>query len=281
MNIDTSIIRSGFDGKKCFVHARFCETPSYLIATAQYLTDITACDLFDGIYSSKSYDGGKTFSPIYKSPVTSPHGPKELSDGTVMWLGRTFSCENAKMEKDCVKAYKVNTNDGSMEYLGEIENITVDGMSVLSCEPYAVQLENGKIVAQIRVQSSPLKVYTTYQSESFDGGRTWTKPYPVLPTFGGAPSHLLRHSSGALICTYGFRGDPYAKAPFGIRAMISLDGGESWSDYTDIYVNNISLDLGYPETVELRDGSLLTVFYAHESAKDPAVILQQKWRIIA
>ena len=62
MQINTTVIRSGFDGKKCFVHARFCETPSYLIATAQYLTDITACDLFDGIYSSKSYDGGKTWT---------------------------------------------------------------------------------------------------------------------------------------------------------------------------------------------------------------------------
>ena len=62
MNITTTVLRSGFDGKKCFVHARFCETPEYLLATAQYLTDITACDLFDGIYSSKSYDGGKTWS---------------------------------------------------------------------------------------------------------------------------------------------------------------------------------------------------------------------------
>lgn len=62
MQINTTVIRSGFDGKKCFVHARFCETPSYLIATAQHLTDITACDLFDGIYSSKSYDGGKTWT---------------------------------------------------------------------------------------------------------------------------------------------------------------------------------------------------------------------------
>jgi len=31
--------------------------------------------------------------------------------------------------------------------------------------------------------------------------------------------------------------------------------------------------------VELSDGSLLTVFYAHPAADQPAVIMQQKWRI--
>ena len=54
-------MRSGYDGRKCFVHARFCEAPGFLIATAQYL-DVSGCDLFGGIYSSKSYDGGKTWT---------------------------------------------------------------------------------------------------------------------------------------------------------------------------------------------------------------------------
>ena len=90
MQINTTVIRSGFDGKKCFVHARFCETPSYLIATAQYLTDITACDLFDGIYSSKSYDGGKTWGEEIvissDSPVADLGYPSsvELSDGSIL-----------------------------------------------------------------------------------------------------------------------------------------------------------------------------------------------------
>jgi len=96
---------------------------------------------------------------------------------------------------------------------------------------------------------------------------------------GGAPAHLLKHSSGLLICTYGFRGDPMGSAPFGIRVMFSRDGGETWSTSEDIYVNDFSLDLGYPSTVELKDGSLLTVFYAHLEPDAPAVILQQKWRM--
>ena len=226
-----------------------------------------------------SYDGGKTFSPLYKSPITSPHGPIELRDSSLMWLGRTFSCENSRMETDAVKAYRVNTADGSMEYLGEIENIEFEGQKALSCEPYAIELDDGTILAHIRVQCYPIHVFTLYQSKSTDGGKTWSKPRQILTREGGAPSHLLKHSSGLLICTYGFRGEPMRTPPFGIRVMFSRDNGETWSESESIYENDFSLDLGYPSTVELADGSLLTVYYAHLEPDAPAVILQQKWRI--
>lgn len=37
--------------------------------------------------------------------------------------------------------------------------------------------------------------------------------------------------------------------------------------------------LGYPSTVELSDGTLQTVFYAHRKKGDPCVILAQNWRL--
>jgi len=77
-----------------------------------------------------------------------------------------------------------------------------------------------------------------------------------------------------LIATYGYRDLPY-----GIKVMFSYDGGKSWSEGKYIYSNDISGDLGYPSTVELRDGSLLTVFYAHIDHDGEAVILAQKWRL--
>lgn len=226
-----------------------------------------------------SFDNGRTFGPLFKSPVTSPHGPIELQDGTLLWLGRTFSHENAHMGNDCLKAYRVNTANGSMELIGEIENIMFEGNRALSCEPYAIQLADGSILAHIRVQYYPVKLFTLYQSRSFDGGRTWSSPKRILPISGGAPAHLLMHSSGLLICSYGFRGDPMGTAPFGIRVMFSRDGGENWSASEELYRNDFSLDLGYPSTVECKDGSLLTLFYAQLLPNGPAVVLQQKWRI--
>ncbi len=63
MKTTPHILRSGYDGKKCFVHARFCEAPDFLIATAQYL-DVSGCDLFDGICACKSFDGGRTWTEL-------------------------------------------------------------------------------------------------------------------------------------------------------------------------------------------------------------------------
>ena len=75
-----------------------------------------------------------------------------------------------------------------------------------------------------------------------------------------------------------FLGLANAATPFGIKAMFSSDGGKTWDIGNDIYVNNVNYDLGYPSTIELKDGSLLTVFYAHQGEGHPAVIMQQKWR---
>lgn len=223
-----------------------------------------------------SRDGGVTFDKKQKSPVTSPHGPVELPDGTMLWVGRTFHSQKLPKEgKECVEAHRIYP-DGSMEYLGEIENVEMDGEYPLSCEPHAIVLEDGRILVHIRMQTKGTKnnIFTIFQSESLDGGRTWTKPIRLLDRRGGSPPHLLRHSSGVLICTYARR-----VAPFGVKAMLSKDGGATWEIDHDLYVNEVSSDLGYPSTVELKDGSLLTVFYAHPAPGEPAVIMQQKWRL--
>ena len=170
-----------------------------------------------------SNDCGVTFGEIHKSPITSPHGPIELHDGTLLWIGRTFNPKQThEIENDFVQAYKINL-DGTMEFVGKIENVTVNGIETLSCEPHSIVLEDGTILTHIRVQNQPEKIFTIFQSESHDNGKTWD---------------------------YGY----------------------------DLYVNNISRDLGYPSTIEMSDGSLLTVFYAKMSEGGPAVVAQQRWR---
>lgn len=226
-----------------------------------------------------SKDFGVSFGEIFKSPVTSPHGPVELPDGTLLWVGRTFNPMNAqKIGADFIRAYKIMFEDGSMEFVGEIENINIDGEAPLSCEPHAIVLEDGTVLVHIRVHNYKRGIFTIFQSQSKDNGKTWTKPEKILSNSGGAPAHLFMHSSGTLISTYGFRGEPYGTKPYGIKAMFSKDNGKTWDVGYDLYENNISSDLGYPSTIELLDGSLLTVFYAKPVEDGPAVIMQQKWR---
>ena len=215
-----------------------------------------------------SHDGTKTFSDIMRIPVTAPHGPVLMQDGSILYVGRTFSKDDKVMETDGIKAYKVYS-DGTYEKLGEIENIDPE---ILSCEPHAIVLENGKILVHIRVQNSGY--FTIYQSESCDGGKTFTKPHALLEKRGGAPAHLLELSDGTLISAYGYRNEPY-----GIKVMVSYDCGETWDTGHDIYVNGVSADLGYPASVELENGDILTVFYAKETINSPAVIMQTIWHL--
>ncbi|MBQ2974316.1 MAG: exo-alpha-sialidase [Clostridia bacterium] len=220
-----------------------------------------------------SNDCGVTFGEIFKSPVSSPHGPVELPDGTLLWVGSTYNPKDEyRSDTDCVQAHKINP-DGTMEYVGRIENVEIDGAEPISCEPYAVVLDDGTILVHIRVETVDDSIFTIYQSESHDNGKTWSEPRQLLPLSGGAPSHILKHSSGVLVCTYGYRNPPY-----GIKVMFSEDSGKNWDCGYDIYLSDVNdSDIGYPSSVELADGSILTVFYALDGEGGPAVIMQQKW----
>lgn len=241
-----------------------------------YLDTVTPEQEADALGSSFriSNDCGITFGKIFKSPVTSPHGPTELHDGTLLWVGRTFDSRDSQMpDKGCIQAHKINP-DGTMEYAGKIENVKIGDIEPLSCEPHAVELDDGTILVHMRVDDAG--IFTIYQAKSYDEGKTWTEPVQILPLSGGSPPHILKHSSGLLICTYGYR-----EAPYGIKVMFSEDAGETWDYGYDIYLSDANTgDLGYPSSVELDDGSILTVFYNCQGEDKTAVIMQQKWRII-
>lgn len=272
---ENSVLVSSFNNTVEFQRHHKGVTP-YMLA---YLDTVTpeeeARDLGAGFAVSR--DGGVTFGDVHKSPITSPHGPLELKSGRLLWVGRKFSSNDEQKSDDIVKAYDIDPDSLEMTYLGEIENLIIDGESPLSCEPHTVELDSGRLITHVRVQlgnsqSAEGPIFTIYQSESDDGGRSWTKPHAILPRRGGAPSHILIHSSGMLVATYGHRQPPY-----GVQAMFSRDGGESWDTGYEIF-EGVNGDLGYPSTVELADGGLLTVFYAREVADGPAVVMQRKWR---
>ncbi|MBE6819793.1 MAG: exo-alpha-sialidase [Ruminococcaceae bacterium] len=220
-----------------------------------------------------SNDCGLTFGEIYHSPITSPHGPIQLRDGTVMWAGTRFD------DIFCgIEVRLLDTESGETELIGKI---TSSDKNVVLNEPHMVELPNGRLICHIRGENAELfdggdeELFTVFQSVSDDGGRTWSEPVMLLDKTGGAPPHLLLLKSGLLLSTYGRR-----KQPYGIMAMISADGGETWQTDIPICENLATDDLGYPSTVELDDGILVTVFYASEGEDLPCNVLQQKWKNI-
>ena len=111
-----------------------------------------------------SRDGGKTFGRVMLSPVTSPHGPIAMPDGTLLYIGRFFDGHYDGEKGRHIGAVRVMP-DGGCTVIGTIEDVSPD---LLSCEPHAVLLPDGKIVVHIRIERGGY--FTLYQS--------------VLPTAG-------------------------------------------------------------------------------------------------
>ena len=49
--------------------------------------------------------------------------------------------------------------------------------------------------------------------------------------------------------------------PFGLRARISSDNGRTWSDEIVLRQDGGSWDLGYPRSVQRKDGKMVSVYY--------------------
>ena len=198
-----------------------------------------------------------------------------MNDGSLLWVGRRFDGEDAFDDgaKPYIECWRMDADGDAFAYVSSIGNVTGAEGLLLSCEPHGVQLPDGRIVVHIRVEGGEKnKYFTTFQSVSDDGGRTFSKPVQLLGDRGGAPAHLLLHSSGTLISAYGYR-----EAPYGIRLMFSRDRGETWSSDWVLDDRGQSGDLGDPATVELRDGSLLTVYY--ENTNGESRIMQNIWTL--
>ncbi|MDI6704221.1 MAG: sialidase family protein [bacterium] len=120
-------------------------------------------------------------------------------------------------------------------------------------EPSLLYLSRGNIIAMIR---SSITGGYLYQSESLDYGNTWSDPKKT--DIWGHPADLLQLKDGRILCTYGYR-----KSPFGIRGVISEDQGRTWDvrNKRIIRRDGLGWDIGYPSSVEVDKGRILTVYY--------------------
>ena len=236
-----------------------------------------------GAWICTSVDAGESWKAPVKVPLTAPHGPIRLRNGTLLYFGKVFGNDMDEFTSGIGEiAAMTSSDDGqTWEGLGTVP-LCAGTEPGNYHEPHVAELADGKLVGLIRSAAAvregrddimgALK-FSLFQSVSTDGGRTWSEAEPL--GFHGSPPHLLVHSSGALVCVYGYRQEPY-----GERVMISRNGGESWDyDYV-LRDDGPDSDLGYPSSVELEDGSLLTMYYQKiESTKEKCSLLWSRWKL--
>lgn len=220
-----------------------------------------------GTWMLRSTDGGMTWSKPYQVPVNSPHGPTSLLNGHLLYVGKKLWEPGQKV------GVCRSIDDGqTWNWISDIPARPGDRVEDYH-ELHAIESADHRVIVHIRNHNQQNKG-ETLQCESSDGGKTWTVPHSI--GVWGLPSHLLRLRNGALLVSYGYR-----RAPFGNQARISHDHGKTWSEPLTISADGAGVDLGYPSTVELSDGKLLTVWYERRKESPRAVLRMARWSLVS
>lgn len=230
-----------------------------------------------GSWIMRSEDRGTTWGLPVRVPVSAPHGPVRLRSGELLYLGKPYGTWD-DMDMAAITASSSADGGRTWQPLGQVP--VCPGTDPANYhEPHVIELPSGRLLGMIRIEdhagkelkASGIPSFSMMQTGSADGGRTWTTARSL--GFHGSPPHLLRHSSGALVLTYGYR-----QASFGQRVAFSRDDGATWDHDWIIRDDSPDSDLGYPSTVELPDGSLFTVCYQKAAAGEKCSLLWSRWQ---
>lgn len=206
-----------------------------------------------GGWLGRSEDQGKTWTttPIpaldtYAS-CSSPWSSIQLQDGRML---RAFMVVGDK--DDSGDVYVTMSRDGRTAETVRVMGDPAEKLRFTE-ETLAYQTSQGAIWLLTRVEGGDDQLW---QAISRDGGKTWTsQPSGIV---GHPPSSLVTLPDGRVVLVYGYRHPPY-----GIRAVVSADEGLTWDTSHVITLRNdgAGYDLGYPRSLLLADGAILSVYY--------------------
>ena len=188
-----------------------------------------------GYFTARSSDGGSSWEQPVRTFGSANHGPVLLRDGRLLLVGRHYTVKDTsaqwKSVKHGISVEESRDNGRSWQLLTHIEPTPPDEIEQFH-EPFSVETNDGRIVAQFRFHAKPAPGSTKRdesqsllrQAESSDGGKTWTRMTPTR--IQGYPPHLIRLRSGQLLTVI----------PFVLQrsnqAKLDLAGGHSQSHLT-------------------------------------------------
>lgn len=202
-----------------------------------------------GAWNAVSDDGGHTWSEPVRGK-DSIHGGVQLQDGRILVAAYRQDGMNIGIHRQ---------NEPLTPWTRIANVVTPHPETVRFGEPHLTQLNNGRVIMLIRATAIPYDdksprsyLWATY---SDDLGKTWTAPYQT--PLWGFPPHLTQLSDGRVVATYGVR-----RPPYGQRVCISHDG-VTWLGENELVIRDDGPngDLGYPVSMEMEPGRVLTVYY--------------------
>jgi Neuraminidase (sialidase) len=225
----------------------------------------------EGVYIIRSSDNGKTWTKPERDESThalqknsgtlSPYGKiVQLPDGTAL-LSVYYEFFDQRGNQDYVfRSHDNGKTWGEPVLVGEHYN-----------ETGLLAIPDGSVLAALRSETGGHLAIAS----SKDGGKSWSAP-TQLTRDKEHPGDLILLKNGDVLLTYGER-----NKPFGVEAMFSRDRGKTWDKASKTILANdaASTDCGYPSSVQLPNGSIVTMYYqvddphnAPASAKARAII---------
>jgi sialidase-1 len=217
-----------------------------------------------GAHIITSHDNGYTWSKAkfintQGMPFRSVEGPTdapiEMPDGSIV-MGIIGYGLNG--DKDNYAAVMIRSSDKGMSWK-YLSTMASDPGGKLGgfLEPGIVRTKTGRIIAGLRNAAPEGWIWMTY---SDDNGKTWVAPWKTGMI--GHPVDLIQLKDGRIMATYGIREGRHT-TPGGIRACFSSDNGITWDVKNEVQLRNdfYNWDIGYPESLQMPNGQVMTVYY--------------------
>jgi photosystem II stability/assembly factor-like uncharacterized protein len=218
-------------------------------------------DKADTIWVTRSRDGGKTWSESSQIDVSdiawgSPYG-KILTqpDGTMLLAlyGGPVRTPGQKVA-DSDNSYLYRSTDNGRTW----KRYATIGASRFN-ETALLRLASGKLLAAMRSVKGEL-----WLTDSSDNGKSWAEPRQLAPAKVHPADLSLLPDSRVLLVT------GYRVSPFGVRGLVGdREGRFDWQQRFVLVNDATNGDCGYPSSVILKDGRVLTVSYAVGSKDHP------------
>lgn len=202
---------------------------------------------------ARSSDGGRTYTVqpldyIFENESIIPYGEviklKDNSLATSIYVLGTNKCSEFST---CTRraGVLISRDDGiTWTEFYEIDK-GINETSIL-------MLDDNTMLASTRTaENQRMKLYI-----SKDEGKTWkyTMDSSLLHQI---PSSLIKLNDGRILMCYGVRNNQKS-----IMYRVSDDNGNSWTEPNILVVLDGAGDMGYPSSVQLEDGTIVTAYYA-------------------
>jgi BNR repeat-like domain len=213
---------------------------------------LPGADQTQALFLATSADAGRTWrerplDPLARIAIGSPYGRIVTGPSGELIMSVYGSPRQPGAASATLSTLRFSHDDG-LTWGGE--TLIAEGYN----ETALALLPNGDLLAAARSQRGGHVAIL----RSGDLGRTWSSPQQVTRD-GEHPADLTVLRSGAVLLTFGRR-----IRPMGCGALLSHDGGRTWNADREVLLAGDGIsntDLGYPSTVQLDDGHIVTLLY--------------------